>query len=309
MTASRGPVPHKLKLTVAFGIIYLVWGSTYLAIAIAIGSIPPLLMGGSRFLIAGGLLWAWCAWRGEERADRVQTRNAALVGLAMVAVGNGLVTLAEQTVPSGLAALIIAVGPAMTVLLMWLRRGRTKPTPSTLAGLAFGLAGVGVLVLGNASGRVDPGGAVMLVLATLGWSWGALHSQSSVMPSSSVRANAIQMLAGGGCVFLIGLLRGELTRLHPERITASSLWALAYLIVFGSLLAYSAYHWLLRHVSATAAGTSAYVNPAVAVVLGALWGEPIGWRALVAMVLIFLGVYLLKREGRVAPLQPRTEES
>lgn len=290
---------HRVKIALAFATIYLVWGSTYLAIRLAIDSIPPLLMAGSRFLIAGGLLWAWCEWRREERSNRIQTINAALVGLAMVAVGNGLVTLAEQSVPSGLTALIVAVGPAMTVLLLWVRRERTKPTPAILAGLAFGLAGVGLLVFGNATGRVDPLGAAMIVMATLGWSWGALRSQSSPMPVSAVRGNAVQMLAGGGFVFLSGLVTGEATRLHPERITASSWWALGYLILFGSLAAYSAYHWLLRHVLATAAGTSAYVNPAVAVGLGALWGEPIGPRAIGAMVLIFLGVYLLKRESQV----------
>lgn len=227
----------------------------------------------------------------------------------MVAVGNGLVTLAEQTVPSGITALIVAVGPAMTVLLMWIRRGRVRPTPATLAGLAFGLAGVGVLVLGGASGRTDPGGVLMIVLATLGWSWGALHSQASAMPSSGLRSNAIGMLAGGGLVFVIGLATGEASRFHPERITAGSLWALLYLIIFGSLLAYTAYHWLLRHVSATAAGTSAYVNPAVAVGLGALWGEPIGSRALLAMALILLGVYLLKREDHRPRVQSGSIET
>ena len=292
------------KLVVAFAIIYLVWGSTYLAIRLAIDSIPPLLMAGARFLIAGGLLWAWCEWRREERSNRVQTINAALVGLAMVAVGNGLVTLAETSVPSGLTALIVAVGPAMTVLLLWTRRDRVKPTAATLAGLAFGLGGVGLLVFGSSSGRVDPLGAAMIVMATLGWSWGALRAQSSPMPVSSLRANAVQMLAGGTFVFLSGLVTGESSRFHPERITASSLWALGYLILFGSLAAYTAYNWLLRHVSATAAGTSAYVNPAVAVGLGALWGEPIVPRAIGAMVLIILGVYLLKRESHVPKPAP-----
>lgn len=313
----------RLRIGIAFAIVYLVWGSTYLAIRLAIDTIPPLLMGGTRFLVAGGLLTLWCALRREPGLSRLELRNAAITGLAMVTIGNGLVTLAEQTVPSGLAALLVAVGPAMTVVLLWLGLGpgaegakvRRRPTPVTIAGLALGLGGVGLLVAGGSAGRVDPLGAGLIVLATLGWSWGALFTQRVGTPASPLRANAVGMLAGGGVVFVTGLLRGETRALHLERITPASFWALAYLVVFGSLIAYSAYYWLLRHVSATAAGTSAYVNPAVAVGLGALWGEPVGPRALGAMALILGGVYLLKRESAAKPVaapiseEPRRDET
>lgn len=293
----------KLKIAVAFAIVYLVWGSTYLAIRIGLESMPPFAMAGFRFLVAGGLLWLWCEVRRIERATWSEARNAALVGLAMVAVGNGLVTWAEQSVPSGLAALIVAVGPVFTMLLGWQRGVHGRPNAATLIGLALGIGGVGLLVFGSSKGRVDPIGAAAIVLATLGWSWGALQSQGAKMPASPLRSNAIQMLAGGLAMLIVGLGRGEAARIQPASITMSSWLALGYLILFGSLAAYTAYQWLLRHVSATAAGTSAYVNPAVAVLLGRLWGEPIGANVVIAMALIFVGVYLLRRPPAEEPLE------
>ncbi len=295
----------KTKIALAFAIVYVVWGSTYLAIRVGLESMPPFLMAGVRFVTAGGLLWAWCGIRREPRPTFPQVRNAGLAGLLLVTLGNGLVTLGEASVPSGIAALIVAIGPVFTVLLLWARGTQERPGPSTVAGLALGLAGVGTLMLGGEGGGVDPLGAGLIVAATFAWSCGVLVSQARELPVSNLRSNAVQMLLGGATMLAVGLLRGETFR--PEGVTLASGLALAYLIVFGALLAYTVYAWLLREVSATAAGTTAYVNPAVAVVLGALWGEPLGLKAVFAMAAIFGGVYLLKRKATVGP-PPRNQD-
>jgi drug/metabolite transporter (DMT)-like permease len=295
----------KTKIALAFAIVYVVWGSTYLAIRIGLESMPPFLMAGFRFLVAGGFLWAWCDLRREPRPTLPQSRNAGLVGLLLVTLGNGLVTLGEGTVPSGIAALIVAIGPVFTALLLWMRGG-LRPSGATVAGLVLGLAGVGLLMIGGEGGRVDPLGAGLIVAATFSWSCGVLVSQARELPVSNLRSNAVQMLVGGATMLLIGLVRGESVR--PERVTLASALALVYLIVFGALLAYTTYAWLLREVSATAAGTTAYVNPAVAVALGALWGETIGVKAVLAMAAIFGGVWLLKRSPQTPKaLAPATE--
>jgi len=166
-----------------------------------------------------------------------------------------------------------------------------------VVGLTLGLAGVGLLMVGGPSGHVDPLGAGFILLATFCWSCGVLYSQANALPESALRSNAVQMLAGSAAMLLIGSGRGEWARFHPASITLASALALAYLILFGAIVGYSAYGWLLRHVSATAAGTTAYVNPAVAVLLGALWGERIEIKAVAAMAAIFLGVWLIKRDG------------
>lgn len=288
----------KSKIALAFAIVYVVWGSTYLAIRVGLESMPPLLMAGVRFLIAGGLLWAWCDARREPRPTRAQGANAAVVGLCLVALGNGLVTVAEQSVPSGLTAVLVAVGPVFMVLLSWARGSGPRPDAATTLGLGLGLAGVSLLVVGDKGGRVDPFGAGLIVAATFAWSCGVVVSQTREMPASSLRSNAVQMLVGGTAMLAVGAARGEVLR--PDRVTLSSALALGYLIVFGAIVAYSAYGWLLRHVSAAAIGTTAYVNPGVAVVLGAFWGERIELRAVGAMTAILLGVWLLRRRPRPA---------
>jgi drug/metabolite transporter (DMT)-like permease len=286
----------KTKIAAAFAIVYVIWGSTYLAIRIGLESMPPLLMAGLRFLLAGTLLWLWCDFRREVRPRLREARNSAVVGLFLVAAGNGFVTLAEQSVPSGITAVVVAVGPVFTTLLGWALGSQRRPGAAMVVGLALGLAGVGLLMVGGPSGHVDPRGAGFTLLATFCWSCGVLYSQANALPESALRSNAVQMLAGSAAMLSIGSLRGEWVRFHPASITLASGLALAYLVVFGAIVGYSAYGWLLRHVSATAAGTTAYVNPAVAVLLGALWGERIEVKAILAMAAIFLGVWLIKRE-------------
>jgi drug/metabolite transporter (DMT)-like permease len=290
----------KTKIAIAFAIVYVVWGSTYLAIRIGLESMPPLLMAGTRFLVAGLLMWAWCTWRKEAKADRKQTINAAVSGILLVALGNGLVTIAETSVPSGIAALIVAVGPAFTLLIQWIGQEKLRPSLLAIAGVVLGLAGVGLLVAGTGGGRVDPVGAGLIVAATLAWSYGVLFCQRQAMPESALRMNMIQMFSGAGAMLLFGFAFGEAGRVNLSMITTPSILALGYLIVFGSILAYTAYGWLIRHVSAAAAGTTAFVNPAIAVLLGTFWGEKIGPKALIAMAAILAGVWLLKQKKNVA---------
>ena len=281
----------RTKVALAFATVYVVWGSTYLAIRIGLESMPPFLMASVRFLVAGGLLWGWCDLRREPRPTLPQARSSGLVGLLLVTLGNGLVTLGEKTVPSSVAAVIVAVGPVFTTMLLW-ARGASRPGPATWAGLLLGIGGVALLMRGGGGGPLDPVGAGLIVVATFAWSCGVLVSQARELPASNLRSNAVQMLAGGSAMLLIGLFRGE--TLRPERVTLPSALALAYLIGFGAIVAYSAYAWLLREVSATMAGTTAYVNPVVAVALGALWGEAVGLRAFLAMAAILGGVWLLR---------------
>lgn len=291
----------RTKIAIAFAIVYVVWGSTYLAIRIGLESMPPLLMASTRFFVAGLLMWAWCAWRKEAKADRKQTINAAISGILLVSLGNGLVTIAETSVPSGIAALIVAVGPAFTLLIQWWGREKLRPSVMAVAGVVLGLAGVGLLVAGTGGGRVDPVGAALIVAATLAWSSGVLFCQQQAMPESALRMNMIQMLSGAAAMAVFGFGMGEASRVNVGAITLPSLLALAYLIVFGSILAYTAYGWLIRHVSAAAAGTTAFVNPAIAVILGTFWGEPIGPKSLIAMGAILAGVWLLKQKPKAAP--------
>lgn len=290
----------KTKIAIAFAIVYVVWGSTYLAIRIGLESMPPLLMAGTRFAVAGLLLAIWCAWRKEPKADRHEIRNSALSGIFLVALGNGLVTIAETSVPSGIAALIVAVGPAFTLLIQWAGQERLRPSAMAIGGVVVGLAGVGLLVAGTGGGHVDPVGAGLIVAATLAWSYGVLFSQQKAMPTSAIRMNMIQMFSGAAAMVLFGLLSGEANHVHLDKVTTPSLLALGYLIVFGSILAYTAYGWLIRHVSAAAAGTTAFVNPAIAVLLGTFWGEPIGAKSLIAMAAILAGVWLLKQKPKAA---------
>lgn len=288
----------KTKIAIAFAIVYVVWGSTYLAIRIGLESMPPLLMAGTRFFVAGLLLWGWCAVRKEAKVSRQEFINSAISGILLVALGNGLVTIAETSVPSGIAALIVAVGPAFTLLIQWIGHERLRPSGMAIGGVVLGLGGVGLLVAGTGGGRVDPVGAGLIVAATLAWSYGVLFSQQKAMPASALRMNTIQMFSGALAMILFGLLFGEAKHVHVAAITTPSLLALGYLIVFGSILAYTAYGWLIRHVSAAAAGTTAFVNPAIAVLLGTFWGEPVGPKSLIAMGAILAGVWLLKQKKK-----------
>lgn len=291
MTLSRNavtPAPRG-RVLLAFAAIYLVWGSTYLAIRLAIETIPPFFVAGARHVVAGTLLYAWARARGGAAPAGRQWWTAAGLGALMLLGGNGAVTWAEQRVASGLAAVIVATVPLWIVLL----EGK-RPTPRVLLGLALGLAGISLLVGPGeiaGAGRIDPLGALVLVGGSLSWAVGSLRGRTARLPPSPQVSTAAQMLTGGGLLLALGLATGEVPRLLATEVSARSLLAVAYLVVFGSLIGFSAYVWLMRVSSPARVATYAFVNPVVAVALGAAFGgEPLTPRTLLASAVIVAAV-------------------
>jgi len=306
-TTKHSSAPATL-VALAFACIYLIWGSTYLAIRFAIESIPPFLMAGTRFILAGGLLYAWVVWRGEAaRPTAAQWRAAFLFGGFFFMMGNGGVSWAETRIPSGITALLIAMVPLwMTLMETFLRRW-SRPTPMALAGLVLGFLGVAFLIGPGESlteAAVDPLGAGALVLATLGWAYGSVHAKDAPHPPSLLQTAAMQMLGGGILLTLLGSSVGEWRSLHLETISARAALSFFYLVTFGSIVAFSAYAWLLHVTRPTHAATYAFVNPIVAVFLGwALGGEEVTRRTLTAGAVVITGVILILRSrARAAAL-------
>ena len=298
-----------LNVWLALGIVYVVWGSTYLAIAVAVQTLPPLLYSGVRFALAGVILAGWLALRRVDlRVSRGELGGAAAVGILMLAGGNGLVSLAERTVPSGVAALIVASIPLWIVLYRMIAGERVGR--DLLGGVLLGLAGVAILVVpGGLNGTIDPLGALMLFGATLSWALGTFLSPRLETPRNALVSTAYQMVAGGVVLMVAAVVRGEVAQLDPATFSVRSLVAFAYLVVFGSLVAYSAYTWLLQNASVSLVATYAFVNPVVAVVLGALiLGEAITPTVLIGAAVIVVAVAFIvfrqnavRRAERLAP--------
>jgi drug/metabolite transporter (DMT)-like permease len=300
--AARFPRP---RVIAAFAAVYLVWGSTYLAIRYAVETIPPFLMVGTRFLLSGAILYAWARYRSACRPSAAQWRDAAIAGVLMLCFGNGAVSWAEQRVPSGLAALLVAVVPLWMVVIDWLRPGGSKPSASVIAGVAVGIAGLVVLV-GPATlrgrGAVDAAAVIVLVGGSLAWAAGSVYNRYGSRPSSAAMSTGLQMLAGSAALLLLGIAHGELQALRVTEITAASWAGWIYLVTFGSLVGFTAYIYLLQAVTPAKASTYAYVNPVVAVFLGwAVAGEPVTPRTIVAAAVILAGVAMITiaqtREG------------
>jgi drug/metabolite transporter (DMT)-like permease len=298
------------RIVAAFAAIYIVWGSTYLAIRFAIETLPPFLMAGTRFLVAGALLYAYARARGIARPSAVHWRSATIVGGFLLLGGNGGVVWAEQHVASGIAALLVATVPVWMVLFDWLRPGGARPGRGVLAGLVLGMAGIAILV-GPAelagSGRIHAGGAAVLVMASLFWAVGSIWSRHLPLPRPTL-AIAMEMVAGGALLLAFATLVGEPWRLDPGAASLRSVLALLYLIVFGSLIGFTAYIWLLGVVSAARVSTYAFVNPVVAVFLGwALAAEPITVRVLLAAAVIIAAVMVitLARARQPSPVVER----
>ena len=282
------------KIAIAFFAVYVFWGMTYLAMRVAVEEIPPYLMAGSRFVLAGVVLFVWTRRRGDPAPTPLHWRAAAIVGAFLLLGGNASVAWAEQRVPSGLAALLIGVMPIWMVGLEWLRRG-SRPSKQVLAGLLLGAAGVGLLVLPQGGRKgMDLLGAAVLILAAASWAWGSVISKSAPLPKSPFLATSLEMIAGGLLCLLVGVFSGELDGFRVSEVSSRATVAWLYLVVFGSLVAFTAYIWLLGVTSIAKVGTYAYVNPIVAVLLGwAVLGEPVTWRTVVAAVIILLGVALV----------------
>lgn len=251
----------------ALAVVYVVWGSTYLAIRYAIEGFPPLLSAALRFLTAGLLLGAYVLLRRRQPLTRAQAGTAALSGVLLLAGGNGLVTLAEQRVSSGLAALLVACTPLWIVLL---RAGlRDRPRPATVGGVLLGFAGVALIFLPGGSDGTALGHAALVVVAALSWAVGSLLQTLRPVPADPLTLTTLEMLAGGAVLLVVSGGRGEFSGFDPTAVPGKSWIALAYLIVFGSLVAFTAYVWLLGNAPVSLVSTYAYVNPAVAVLLGA----------------------------------------
>ena len=291
--------PGKTAIVLAFAAIYLVWGSTYLAIRFAVETLPPFLMLFARFFTAGVLMYLFLRWRGVARPTAREWLGGAVIGGLLLLGGTGAVGWAEQWIDSGLAALIVAIVPVWMALLDWIGPEKRRPTRAVVAGLVLGLIGVAVLVGPvdlSGGGRMQFIGSAVVVFGTLSWATGSVYGSRLPHPSSPWMSAALQMTAGGLLLLLFGTAMGEWSRLDPAGMSAKSLGALAYLMVFGSLIAFAAYIFLLRHETPARVGSYAYVNPVVAVFLGwALASEPVTPRTIVAAMIILTGVVLIVR--------------
>ncbi len=300
MGSMRSPSPTKQASTgavwAALAAVYVIWGSTYIAIRVYVETLPPLLVASVRFLIAGGLLYAWAIRRGDREGDRPTPRHwrsAAIIGSALLLGGNGAVVLAEQTVPSGISALLIATVPLSMVAIAGLVL-RERIDWREWLGIAVGLAGIMLLVEPWNGFAFDPLGVGLLLFASISWASGSLYARFAPLPSRPLVGTAMQMLAGGVALGIGGIAAGELGDVDLARASLASVMSVVYLIVFGSLVGFTAYAWLIRVTRTSLVATYAYVNPIVAVLLGwAMLGEHVGLRTLIAGAVIVVAVALI----------------
>lgn len=308
ITASSVERNQQLRIVAAFAAVYIVWGTTYLAIRVAVETIPPFFMAGVRFLIAGTITFVFLRYRGVSWPSRIHWRSALIIGAFLLLGGNGLVTWSEQQVPSSVAALVVATMPLWMTLFDWLIFKGSRPTARVVLGLVMGFIGMALLLgpgLLQGTTSLSPIYLVVLLLAPLLWSLGSLISRRAQLPAEVFMATAMEMLAGSALLLLAALLTGEFNDLRVTAFSARSLLALAYLITFGAIIGYTAYIWLLKNVSAARASTYTYVNPVIAVFLGwLLLSEPITALTLAAVVIIVAAVILItssKSDGRSKP--------
>lgn len=288
--------PTRLALGLAFAAVYIIWGSTYLAIKVAVETIPPFFMAATRFLVAGVLLMTMLRLRGTPLPNRRQWMGGTVAGLLLLLGGNGMVAYAEQSIVSSVAALMIATTPVWFAFFEWARPGGSPPKLRTVIGIAISLVGVWMLVAPKHGGpmTVPWFGLCLLLFACMSWAAGSLYGKHSVKPSSPWMGAATQMIGGGVGLVLAAGLNGELGRLHLHAVTSHSWLALAYLIVFGSWVGFSAYIWLLKVSTPSLVSTYAFVNPVVAVFLGwAMGGEPVTSGMIAATVVIVAGVVVI----------------
>lgn len=300
MNAPTSSLPPRTLVILAFTAIYLVWGSTYLAIRVVVETLPPFLSAGVRFLVAGGLLFAFLRTRGFAKPSSPEWRHAIITGVLLLVGGNGLVVWAEQSISSGFAALIVALAPAWFALLDWLRPRGVRPRFKTVLGIAVGFFGVLMLVNGQGGpqGNSHWLAALAVVVAGICWAGGSLYSKHQSQSSSPWMIAAAQMICGGAALLLVGGMLGEPFRTNWAQVSTRSLWALAYLIVFGSWIGFSAYIWLLKVSTPSRVSTYAYINPIIAVFLGwALLGESINARMLAGALVILVGVIIITVPG------------
>lgn len=298
------------KAWAALATVYVFWGSTYLAIRVAVETLPPLLMAAARFLVAGGVLYAIAIRRGDREGDRPTLRQwgaATIVGGALLLGGNGGVVWAEQRISSGIAALLVATVPLWMALFAWLAFRERLP-PVAVAGIAVGFLGTALLVGGSGDGGgTDTVGGLVVVGAAMSWAAGSLYARRADLPRRPLVGAAMQMLGGAALLALVGAAAGEFGRIDAGAVSLRSALGLGWLIVFGSLVAFSAYTWLLQNVQTSIVSTYAYVNPVVAVLLGwAMLDEVITARTLLASGIIVVAVAMIVTAR--TPAQAELEE-
>ena len=300
------------RIIAAFATIYLVWGSTYLGIRVAVETMPPFLMAAARFLLAGGALFAFLRLRGAPWPTARQWRANAVIGTFLLLGGNGAVVWAEQFVPSGLTALLIGVGPLFIVLTEWAWPGGQRPTARTFAALLLGFAGVVWLAApwqNAAHGGLHSGGVVAILIGCVAWALGSITSRHSQHGADPATASALQMLGGGGALLVVAVLHRDFAHFDLAAVHARSWAAFAYLVVVGSLVGFSTFVWLMKNCPPAQVATYGYVNPIVAVLLGWLiLGEPVTARTLVASAVIVASVVIITLEKN-KPVPPPPKNS
>jgi drug/metabolite transporter (DMT)-like permease len=287
----------KWKTLLAFAVIYFVWGSTFLAIRIGVGEVPPFLLAAMRFLVAGLVLYAWMIARGERSPSLRQWTSVSVLAILIFVFDYGLLFWAEQRVPSGIAAVMMATIPAFTALSEIILLGTQRLTVRLALALLIGIAGVAVLMsrsLNLGGAPIDRVGAMALIFAAMSWSVASALARKLPLPDSKVMSSGAQMLVGGGFLALTAAGLGELGRFHPETVSAGAWLSLLYLILPGSIIGFTAYVWLIHRESPTKVGTYAYVNPVVAVLLGYfLAGEALDPRTILGTVCVLISVVVI----------------
>jgi drug/metabolite transporter (DMT)-like permease len=289
--------PSRVALLLAFFVIYVVWGSTYLAIRYAVETIPPLLVVAIRQGVAGSAIFAWVYWRGYRPTLR-EWRSSLVLGILYFVISHGALHWAETIVPSGLTALLIASEPIWIAILSALVLREERVTGKTIAGLVLGIVGVGLLM------RAEPGaghgrmllGCIVVLISAITWSCGVIYSRNPALPKDPIARAGMAAVTGSGLLFVASLVSGEIGRAHVQSFSARSVWALLYLIVFGTIVAFTTYTWLLDHCSPTLVSTHTYANPIIAVLLGwLLAGEMLNSRVILAGIVTLTAVFLISR--------------
>lgn len=302
----------KTKVWIALLALYIVWGSTYLAIRFSVETIPPFLHAALRFLISGAILYIWRRAAGDSLPTKSNWKATAIVGTLLLLGGNGLVALAEKNVPSGIAALVISTSPFWLVLFESLRAGGTKPNWQSLVGLVIGFGGVFLLIgpaeITGSEQQLNTFSVTLLLIAPFLWSLGSIYARGADMPKSTLMSTGMQMLMGSVALFIVSIVTGELNGFNFGEVSLRSWWGLAYLITFGSLVGFVSYGWLLHNAPVSLTSTYAYVNPVVAVILGWLLAdESLDARILLASAIIIGSVILINSarhvKVRAQPLQ------
>ena len=290
-------MPSRTSLLVAFAAIYLIWGSTYLGIRLAVEAMPPFLLAGARFIIAGALLFAFLMLRGAPWPTAQQWRINAIIGTILLVGGNGLVVWAQQFVPSGITALLLGVGPLFIVLTEWAWPGGLRPSAVTLGALLLGFGGVTWLAAPwerSAEGGLHAGGVAAILAACIFWAIGSIYSRHARHGAGPFLASSLQMLGGGAALLVSAWLHGEFPQLDLPAITLRAWFAFTYLVAIGSLVGFSTFVWLIKHSTPARVATYAYVNPIVAIFLGwLLLHEPVTSRTLIASAVIIAAVVII----------------